>query len=118
MLSEVQRILLAALQDPDPLAVVRRELERPGAPLAAAERSMLAGLTDHGLRMSRFVVRKLRLQRLLAGDRDAARAMAADAARFAATFRSYDAEVPNEAVFPSEEARRFAAWQRARAAQG
>jgi hypothetical protein len=108
-LVEVQRVLVRALRDPDPAAFVRAAVARDDCVLSADERAWLLAAGDDGLRLTRLLVRKLRLQRLLRGDRDAAAAMAADPAEFARRFAAYDEEVEPRAVFPRDEAAAFRA---------
>lgn len=109
MLAELQRLLLHALSEPDPGAALRAALARDDCRLSAEERAQLAAAADDGLRLSRMLVRKLRLMRLLRGDPAAAAAMAADPAAFAERFAAYDAAVPPRAVTPAEEAAAFRA---------
>lgn len=106
MLIDVQRLLVLALRQPDPRAWLLAELPSHHG-LDDAERTMLAALPDDGLRLTRMLVRKLRLQRLLTADADAARRCTDEPERFAREFAAYDAAEPWHAVFPSEEARAF-----------
>jgi len=110
VLSEVQRLLVAACWQREPKAWLERELARAELPLTAAERAALAAVDADGLAVTRLLVQKLRLQRLLLGDQAAAAAFAHDAAAFLATFRAYVDAVPAVAVFPSEEATAFRAF--------
>ncbi len=107
MLSALQEVLVAALRTADPCASLRDAAERDQR-LDAAERAQLRAASDDGLRLTRVLVRKLRLQRLLAGDAEAARACREQPAAFARRFAAYDAAVPPTAPFPSDEA---AAWR-------
>ena len=110
MLKDVQQLLIDALLSPDPAAFVRAHADDVHRQLSADERTALTGLDDAGLRVTRVLVRKLRLQRLLAGDPASAASCAADPAAFAERFRAYEAAVPPRAVFPGEEAAQFARW--------
>lgn len=104
MLSELQRLLVQALRAPDPAAALLAALAAPGSGLTAEEQTLLRSAAGDGLRLTRVLVRKLRLQRLLAGDAAAARACRDEPAVFARRFAAYDAAVPPTALFPSEEA--------------
>lgn len=114
MLTDLQAVLLAALRQPDPGAWLRARAADPAEPLDDDERGWLAACAgnEDGLRIARLVVRKLRLERLLRGDRSLAAAMAADPTAFAARFAAYDRAVAPTAVFPAEEARHCADWER------
>ena len=109
MLSEVQRLLVQACLRKDPKGWLLAQLADPAAAAALdeAERTMLAAIDEDGLRLTRLLVRKLRLERLLRGDADAARAFAADPEVVAAAFARYADTTPPAAVFPSDEARAF-----------
>lgn len=109
MLADLQRLLLRALCEPDPVAALRAALARADCPLAAEERAWLGHAADDGLRLTRMLVRKLRLQRLLRSDPAAFAALAADPVAFAERFVAYDAAVPPRAVTPAEEAAAFRA---------
>jgi hypothetical protein len=125
VLKDVQELLMAAIASPDPVAHLRAELlaigeaekaQTPGAArLSPQELSMLGHLDGDGLRLTRLLVQKLRLERLLLGDPAAAAALEQDAAAFVVRFRQYCAAVPPTAVFPSEEAAAFQAFERGKA---
>lgn len=106
MLSDVQRLLAEALCSADPHHWLQQRLPHERG-LDAGERAQLQALRPDGLLATRFLVRKLRLQRLLAGSRTAVSWSERDPAAFAAAFRDYDAAVPPRAVLPSEEAAAF-----------
>ena len=108
-LADVQRVLVRALRDPDPAAFLRAAGARDDCALSADERAWLEAASDDGLRLTRMLVRKLRLQRLLRGDRDAAAALEGDPAAFAQRFAAYDQAVEPRAVFPRDEADAFRA---------
>lgn len=112
MLSELQRLLVASCQQADPKAWLAAQLQDQDLPLTAAERQALLAIGDDGLRLSRLLVQKLRLQRLLAGDAAVDAEFTRDPAAFLTMFRAYVAAVPPTAVFPSEEAAAFAAHRR------
>lgn len=107
MIADLQRMLLEALRQPDPQAWLRAQVAGPDRRLSAAERAMLAALPDDGLALTRQLIRKLRLQRLLHGDPEAVLQCNADPAALASAFAAYDAEVPPREVFPADEARAF-----------
>jgi hypothetical protein len=110
VLRDVQRLLVEALRAPDPGAFLREQSADARWQLSAEEHAWLVSLGEAGLRITRLLVRKLRLQRLLRGDAAAAGLCDADPEAFARQFRAYDAEVPPASVFPAEEAAAFARW--------
>lgn len=118
MLSELQRVLVAALRTPDPRGWLLAHVASPGCALSAAERAMVAALPDDGLRLTRLITRKLRMQRLLQADGAAGQLLAQQPERFAKQFAAYDAAVPLHAIFPSDEARAFWQWQAQARARG
>lgn len=111
-LRQLQDLVLAACLRTDPAGWLQQQLDAGALAAAPAERALLAGLVAQadGLRLTRLLVQKLRLERLLRGDAAAARAFASDAAAFVPRFRRYCEQVPPTAVFPSEEAALFAAF--------
>ena len=110
MLNELQHALVQALRTPDPRGWLQTYVAQPDCPLSAAERSMVAALPDDGLRLTRLIVRKLRMQRLLQADGDANRLCTQEPARFAKQFAAYDAAVALQSIFPSDEAKAFRSW--------
>lgn len=115
MLSEVQRIVAAALHDDAPLARLRAlVLESGGAALAPDERAWLLSVDEDGFRTASLLVRKLRFERALRGDRSLAARFDADPAAFAGVWARYERDVPPSAEWPAEEAAAFAAWERSR----
>lgn len=123
MLNDLQRALLLAMRQRDPGAWLRDRLAAggpgvDGVDLAADERDCLLAACADGLRVTRLVVQKLRLQRLITGTPALGDELARDAAAFVAEFRAYVDAVPHGGVFPSEEAAAFAAWRQRRAAGG
>jgi hypothetical protein len=115
VLRDVQRLLLAALLEDDPVAALRGALDREGAGDAAGlteqERRWLAALPEDGLRMSGLIVRKLRFERLTGGDHDLRDLFDRDPQAFLPLFRQFTSQVPPESYFPDEEARRFRQWK-------
>lgn len=112
MLTDVQHLLARACWQREPHAWLQAQLgsAAPGT-LREDERAMLLALDADGLRVTRLLLQKLRLERLLRGDPVAAAALAADEVAFVARFRRYCEHVPPTAVFPSEEAAQFAAFE-------
>jgi hypothetical protein len=110
VLRDLQRVLLAACLQKDPAAFLRDTLARGAHGLSAGEQAMLRTASADGLRLCHVLVMKLRLERLLRGDAQAAAAARADPVAFMARFARYAAAVPPTAVFPSEEAALFAAF--------
>lgn len=117
MLADLQRLLLRALRDPDPAAFLAAEVSRDDCRLSDDERRWLRAASADGLRLSRLLVRKLRLQRLVRGDRALAALVESDPAAVARRFAAYDAAVPPQAVFPRDEAAAFADFEAGRAPQ-
>jgi hypothetical protein len=110
VLSEVERILVTALHDERPAARLAELVAEAGARLDADERARLAAVDADGLRVASIVVRKLRLERVLGGDRGLRDVCDADPAAFAERFRRYAAAVPPAFEFPADEARAFRAF--------
>lgn len=110
MLIEVERIVVTALHDERPAERLAELVAAAGDRLDADERARLASIQADGLRVASLVVRKLRLERLLAGDADLRARCDADPASFTETFRRYAASVPPKFDFPAEEARAFRAF--------
>lgn len=106
MLSRLQELLLLALREPDPRAYLQT-VAASDAGLSDSERACLLAIEDDGLRLTRMLIRKLRMQRIVRGDPDAAALLAEDPERFAACFARYDQEQPWTHVFPRDEARAF-----------
>lgn len=112
MLVTLQRLLIAACLSEDPPAALREALRDPRNDLTDAERAALARVGDDGLRLSSLLIKKLRFERLLAGDPGLIAEFEQDPAAFTARFRRYIREVPPTAVFPEEEAERYGVWHR------
>ncbi len=115
MLADLQRVLLTACLQREPASWLSAYLGRGDARLAATEVALLRQLVQEptasdGMRLTRLIVQKLRLERLLRGDAAAAAAFAADPVQFTASFRRYLDAVPPGAVFPREEAAAFRAF--------
>jgi hypothetical protein len=114
VLRDVQRLLLSALLEDDPVAALRSALAAPdsaGASLTEQERRWLQALPEDGLRMSGLIVRKLRFERLTGGDHDLRDLFDRDPQAFLPLFRAFTSDVPPEAYFPDEEARLFREWK-------
>lgn len=107
MLAAVTRVLAAALVAERPLEVLRAEVERAGESLSPEERAWLLAANPDGLRVTSLLVRKLRFERVLAGDAALARAFEADPEAIVARFRRYEASVPARFEGAAEEARAF-----------
>jgi hypothetical protein len=108
VLKDVQDLLVRAVLQSDPRGWLQRQLARPECLLSPAERGWLEAISDDGLRLTRVLVRKLRIERLLAGDAAMAELFRTNPAAFAKQFALYEARVPPRALFPSEEAQQFA----------
>jgi hypothetical protein len=112
VLKDLQDLLVRALLQGDPRGWLQRQLARPECSLSPAERGWLEAISDDGLRLTRVLVRKLRIERLVAGDAAMAELFRTDPAAFAKQFALYEARVPPRALFPSEEAQQFAAQRK------
>lgn len=106
MLKDLQRVLARALTSDAPLEVLRRE----AASLSPEERAWIAAFDPDGVRLTGFIVRKLRFERICRGDSRAEAWFTRDPAAFVRAFKAYNAAVPSTAVFPREEAQAFRAW--------
>ena len=104
----VEALLAAALVALDPLDALARAACDPRLSSEAASR--LAAIDADGFRITALLVARLRFERLLHGDPDAAAWYDADPSGFTDAFRRYHAVVPPTAFFPPDEARAFEAW--------
>jgi hypothetical protein len=107
MLIELQRLLARALSSDAPMDVLRDG----AASLPSEARELLARADGEGVALTGLLVRKLRFERLCAGDRAAAEWFERDPASFVEAFRRYSKEVPAGAYFPEEEAAAFRKWR-------
>ncbi|MCE9634458.1 MAG: hypothetical protein K8T90_02030 [Planctomycetes bacterium] len=121
MLSEVQRILVAAAHAEDAPARLRALVDeacRGGAEddaraaprLTADERAWLLAMDPDGLRVTSLLVRKLRFERVVRGDATLLRRFEDDPAAFTNVFRAYCRDVAPTFAFPEDEARAFRAY--------
>ena len=110
MLSEVQRLLVAAAHARDPHAALQAGIAAAGALLSAAERAWLASIDADGLRVTALLVKKLRFERIVLGDEALGARFDADPRRFTRQFERYAREVPPSFAFPGEEAEAFSRW--------
>ncbi|MGK0203790.1 MAG: hypothetical protein ACI89X_003025 [Planctomycetota bacterium] len=106
MLSRIQELLVMCLRESDPRAFLQATVPSD-SDLTDEERGWLLAVDEDGLRLTRMLIRKLRLQRIVRGDAEASAYMARDPAGFAACFARYDQEVAWTCVFPREEAQAF-----------
>lgn len=104
--------VLEALGSADPAAALERGREAAG--LGPGARAALAQADPDGLRLAGLLVKKLRLERLLAGDPALRQAFRADPPGFTARVRRYDAAVPPTTTWPAEEAAAFRAFEAGR----
>ncbi len=103
MLTDLQRVLQKALASDAPLETLREAAR--GLPPAA--RAALDRIDSEGLIVAGLLVRKLRFDRLCAGDRRLEAWFDRDPARFTEIFRAYNRAVLPRVFFPEEEARAF-----------
>ncbi|HEU4420512.1 MAG TPA: hypothetical protein VFT55_16360 [Planctomycetota bacterium] len=113
-MKDLQDLLVRAVLQSDPHGWLQRQLARPECVLSPAERGWIEAISEDGLRLTRVLVRKLRIERLVAGDAAMAELYRSDPAAFAKQFTLYEARMPPHAVFPSEEAQQFAAQRKRR----
>ncbi len=106
MLSDLQRALARALTGEAPLDVLRAA----AASLSEEERAWIAAIDADGLRLTGYLVRKLRFERICRGDTAAERWFERDPASFVRAFKAYNAEIPPVEIFPRPEAAAFRAW--------
>jgi hypothetical protein len=85
---DYERVLARALRAPDPPAAVAPD----------------------GLRLAALLVTRLRFERLLRGSGAAEAWFRANPAAFTRAFGRYHRQVACQALFPSDEARRFERW--------
>jgi hypothetical protein len=110
VLIELERILVLSLHAERPAERLAELVAAAGDRLDADERARLAAIDADGLRVASLVVRKLRFERVLAGDADLRARCDADPAAFTETLRRYAVSVPPTFDFPAEEARAFRAF--------
>jgi hypothetical protein len=106
-----ESLLAAALLADDPVAALARAAADPALPPAL--RDALRAADPDGVRISALFVARLRFERLLQGDAEAAGWFDADPEAFAAAFRRYHTAVPPTAFFPQDEAALFRRWRAA-----
>jgi hypothetical protein len=114
VLTVLQRIVVLALHDAAPPDRLRALVEASGDGLDADERACLLALDGDGLRMAGRIIRKLRFERALAGDRELRARCDRDAGALAEDFRAYAREVAPTFTFPAEEAAAFRTFLAAR----
>ena len=110
MLDAVNEVLVAALSSLDPLKELAAAVERAGPRLDAGERAALLAVDPDGFVLTGLLVKKLRFERVVLGDRALAAAFEADPARFTADWKRYHEAVPPRFFSPEDEARAFHAF--------
>ena len=108
MLKDLQRVLARAFTSDAPLEVLRAE----AASLSAEEQAWIAAFDPDAVRLTGFIVRKLRFERICRGDTDAEAWFERDPEAFVRAFKAYNAGLPPTAIFPREEALAFRQWCR------
>lgn len=108
MLKDLQALLARALTGDAPLDVLRGG----AAGLSDEERAWIAAFDADGVRLTGFLVRKLRFERICRGDTAAERWFERDPEAFVRAFKAYNAAIPPVAIFPRDEAAAFRAWCR------
>ncbi len=105
-LTDLQRALLRALQDEEPLAALAREAKD----LPPRERALAEAIDADGFVLSSLLVKKLRFERICRGDAEMERWFEERPSEFVAAFRRYHREVEARDYFPRPEAARFRAF--------
>jgi len=111
VLNDLERALVAALHADDALGALRGEARL----LAPADRSSLEGAGGDGVLLTSLLVKKLRFEAVIRGDRNLEIEFERDPAAFTEEFRAFAREVPPREYFPSEAAASFRAWRSRRA---
>ncbi len=111
MLSALERAVVAIVLSEDPVAARPRVVRRFADDLSDDERALLLAADADGLRLTGLLVRKLRFERLLRADPEAARSFESDPAAFTREFERYVAAENPTAYFPAEEALAFEAFR-------
>ena len=106
MLKDLQRVLARAFTSDAPLDVLRAE----AASLSPEEQALIAAFDPDAVRLTGFIVRKLRFERICRGETRAEAWFERDPASFVRAFKAYNAEIPPIHAFPREEAVAFQAW--------
>lgn len=106
MLRDLQRVLARALTGDAPVDVLLAE----SAGLSEEERAWIRGLNLDGLRLTGFLVRKLRFERICRGDTKAEEWFERDPESFVKAFKAYNAALPPTEIFPRQEALAFRSW--------
>ena len=106
MLTDLQRVLQAALASDTPLETLRESARF----LPAEARAMVDRIDPDGFVVTSLLVRKLRFERICRGDPEMVRWFEREPARFTEIFRHNSRSVPPRAYFPEEEARMFLDW--------
>ena len=109
-LADLQRALVASLHADDPLAA----LERESARLEPAERDTLLAARGDGFVMTSLLVKKLRFEAIVRGDREHEREFDRDPVAFSALVCAFAREVPAREYFPADVAAAFRAWRASR----
>jgi hypothetical protein len=103
MLTELQRVLQAALASDTPLETLRDAARG----LPAEAQAIVASIDPDGFVVSSLLVRKLRFERICRGDILLEQWFEREPARFTEAFRVYNREVPPREFFPQPEAAAF-----------
>jgi hypothetical protein len=104
----VRRLVVQALTDADPQAVLERGRKR--ADLDESSRAALTRIDPDGLTIAALLIARLRFERLIQGSREFAEWFEQDPAACTEAFRRYHHSVKATGIFPLEEARAFEAW--------
>lgn len=102
---KLEAILLQAMTDADPAAVLRKAARDRRLPIAL-RRALRACDTD-GVRLTALLIAKLRFERLLRASEEAEWLYSRDPSAFAELFQRYHRTVPARAFFPAAEAQLF-----------
>ena len=107
MLGAIELAWVRALHADDPLSALACEAEA----LAPADREAALAASGDGFVLTSLLVKKLRFEAIVRGDRVFEQWFERDPRGFTEAFRRYAAEVPPREYFPSAEAAAFRAWR-------
>ena len=105
-LTDLQRMLVEALPQRDPAAVLRQS---PSDALSPIETEAVLRVPEDGLLLTSLVIIKLRMQQLLKSP-GALKQFEEDPEAFARIFERYHSDCPMADFFPEGEGARFADW--------
>ena len=106
MLADVERAWVRALHEDEPLAALAREAQA----LAPGDCAAALAAAGDGFVVTSLLVKKLRFESIVRGDRAFEAWFDRDPQAFTDAFRAYAREVEPRAYFPVAEAASFRSW--------